>query len=505
MPSDTATKALNQVAHVVSFYSSATYWTILLLSALICLSLGMGYVHRKRKDIGILKTSGISPPRLGAIYSSQVLLIAVAGILLGIGLSMALAGFLEGDARRIIQNLNDDLHHERSDHAPDPRRIQSHGYLRHDRRLRRRRSSLLESDDARSDRRPPNWCLGMMFLRAILLVISALLAPVTAQSGQPRHFAYKLDVLYGGEEKNLGENTLPAEFYGGLMPANPVARQCIWITGTENNREEAVRPDRYLRQYEGHFALGPQDSSTGVILRFFEDDDRGLGRHKIEQALIDYDVKKREFRNIEKGVFYQTRVLNLPKAHDPPLQEAGRMDVKRGRDLPHRFPSGEIAVGLEIRRIPNDLVSQVEQLYGSFPPPGRSVPPEIWENGPTGLPYNTELPLWEATNWLLYLPSEPTTLWLGADSRLYAWTLKELERRKIALSQVILVARKTDTGGVENISTLDRLSDSSAEHVHDALFDYGPLSPMARAAGHRAPSTHRASARRGADSDTGRI
>jgi hypothetical protein len=108
-PSDTVSEALNQITGLVGFYSNIVSWTIGLLSTLTALLLGIGHIRRKRKDIGILKASGINPFVLAVIYGTQVLCVCIAGATLGVGLAWIVAPFLESSAQALIGDFQLDF------------------------------------------------------------------------------------------------------------------------------------------------------------------------------------------------------------------------------------------------------------------------------------------------------------------------------------------------------------------------------------------------------------
>ena len=88
------TEALNRITPTIDFFVIASSIILMLLSFFNVTLFGMGYVWRKRLDIGILRTFGMPALEVGQLYLLQILMVSfvalVAGILIAVALSFTL-------------------------------------------------------------------------------------------------------------------------------------------------------------------------------------------------------------------------------------------------------------------------------------------------------------------------------------------------------------------------------------------------------------------------------
>lgn len=104
-PAGTVSDSLNRVMVIVNTYSKGIIIIMSILCFLCTLLFGLGHVHRKKKDIGLLKYHGMSEYTIGGIIILQVVLIALIGFILGFIFALGFGYVLEPYAQDIIWNL----------------------------------------------------------------------------------------------------------------------------------------------------------------------------------------------------------------------------------------------------------------------------------------------------------------------------------------------------------------------------------------------------------------
>lgn len=97
--------ALLRLQSVIDAYGIVMFVVVLVLAASASLLLAYGHVLRKTRDIGLLLANGAWPRAVFAIYMSQIALISVAGWVVGIGLSLIAAPFLENAAWSALESF----------------------------------------------------------------------------------------------------------------------------------------------------------------------------------------------------------------------------------------------------------------------------------------------------------------------------------------------------------------------------------------------------------------
>jgi hypothetical protein len=105
IPSDTVTSTLNRIRFVVDTYATVIKATVLFLTMLSTVLFGFAHYFRKRKDLGLMKASGMSPFTLGIAFSCQVLLVAAVGFAAGLVVGVLASLCLEPVAARIINGI----------------------------------------------------------------------------------------------------------------------------------------------------------------------------------------------------------------------------------------------------------------------------------------------------------------------------------------------------------------------------------------------------------------
>ncbi|KHD09245.1 hypothetical protein PN36_07320 [Candidatus Thiomargarita nelsonii] len=85
------TEALNRITPTINFFVIASSIILMLLSFFNVTLFGMGYVWRKRLDIGILRTFAMPAWEVGRLYLLQILTVSFAGLVTGILLAIALS------------------------------------------------------------------------------------------------------------------------------------------------------------------------------------------------------------------------------------------------------------------------------------------------------------------------------------------------------------------------------------------------------------------------------
>jgi len=85
------TEALNRITPTINFFVIASSIILMLLSFFNVALFGMGYVWRKRLDIGILRTFAMPAREVGRLYLLQILIVSFAGLIAGILLAIALS------------------------------------------------------------------------------------------------------------------------------------------------------------------------------------------------------------------------------------------------------------------------------------------------------------------------------------------------------------------------------------------------------------------------------
>jgi hypothetical protein len=85
------TEALNRITPTINFFVIASSIILMLLSFFNVALFGMGYVWRKRLDIGILRTFAMPAWEVGRLYLLQILTVSFAGLVTGIILAVALS------------------------------------------------------------------------------------------------------------------------------------------------------------------------------------------------------------------------------------------------------------------------------------------------------------------------------------------------------------------------------------------------------------------------------
>ncbi len=85
------TEALNRITPTINFFVIASSIILMLLSFFNVALFGMGYVWRKRLDIGILRTFAMPALEVGRLYLLQILMVSFAGLVTGILIAVALS------------------------------------------------------------------------------------------------------------------------------------------------------------------------------------------------------------------------------------------------------------------------------------------------------------------------------------------------------------------------------------------------------------------------------
>ncbi|MDM8560944.1 FtsX-like permease family protein [Candidatus Parabeggiatoa sp. HSG14] len=85
------TEALNRITPTINFFVIASSIIVMLLSFFNVALFGMGYVWRKRLDIGILRTFAMPSLEVGRLYLLQILMVSFAGLVTGIIIAVALS------------------------------------------------------------------------------------------------------------------------------------------------------------------------------------------------------------------------------------------------------------------------------------------------------------------------------------------------------------------------------------------------------------------------------
>jgi hypothetical protein len=105
IPSDTVTSTLNRIRFVVNTYAAVIQVTVLILTMLSTILFGFAHYFRKRKDLGLMKASGMSPLTLGTAFSCQVLLVGLVGFAAGMGIGFVASHLLEPVAAQMINKM----------------------------------------------------------------------------------------------------------------------------------------------------------------------------------------------------------------------------------------------------------------------------------------------------------------------------------------------------------------------------------------------------------------
>lgn len=85
------TEALNRITPTVNFFVIASSIILMLLSFFNVTLFGMGYVWRKRLDIGILRTFAMPAFEVGRLYLLQILMVSFTALVVGILIAVALS------------------------------------------------------------------------------------------------------------------------------------------------------------------------------------------------------------------------------------------------------------------------------------------------------------------------------------------------------------------------------------------------------------------------------
>lgn len=85
------TEALNRITPTINFFVIASSIILMLLSFFNVTLFGIGYIWRKRLDIGILRTFAMPTLEVGRLYLLQIIMVSFAGLVSGIIIAFALS------------------------------------------------------------------------------------------------------------------------------------------------------------------------------------------------------------------------------------------------------------------------------------------------------------------------------------------------------------------------------------------------------------------------------
>jgi ABC-type antimicrobial peptide transport system permease subunit len=94
-PDITLTQALRRIHDIIDVFVKIVAIILIVLCASTIIFFGMGHVHRKKGDLGLLRACGMSAILAGQLFILQMMVLSVVAILLGFALSSIAAVYFE--------------------------------------------------------------------------------------------------------------------------------------------------------------------------------------------------------------------------------------------------------------------------------------------------------------------------------------------------------------------------------------------------------------------------
>ncbi|KHD06779.1 hypothetical protein PN36_20940 [Candidatus Thiomargarita nelsonii] len=101
----TLSKALNHISPIVKTFVETSIFILAALCIFTMLLFGLGYIHRKTRDIGLLRACGVNPRLIIKLYLSQIMALVIVGIIAGIVIAIPLSQLFEPWVNDMIKDL----------------------------------------------------------------------------------------------------------------------------------------------------------------------------------------------------------------------------------------------------------------------------------------------------------------------------------------------------------------------------------------------------------------
>ncbi|RKZ93623.1 MAG: hypothetical protein DRR19_00535 [Candidatus Parabeggiatoa sp. nov. 1] len=101
----TLSKALNHIRPIVDTFVDTAIFILAALCIFTMLLFGLGYIYRKNRDIGLLRACGLNPFMIIKLYLSQIMVLVIVGLVIGILVAMPLVQLFEPWVNDIIKDL----------------------------------------------------------------------------------------------------------------------------------------------------------------------------------------------------------------------------------------------------------------------------------------------------------------------------------------------------------------------------------------------------------------